>query len=320
MSIMKITLIGMETALLRKSKSVFDLLDLPEGIDKQNVVDNILVEGGDFEVMYTDPEFLRLSIGVWSKKHYRTFLKWITALNLEYNPLENYDRQESWGDSADNKRTLDTQDKTTYDSQDKRTLDTEDKRTLDTQDKTTYDSQDKNTLDTQDKRTLDTQDKQTRDIEDKTTFDKTTTTEHEVSAYDSSSYQPASKDTQDEDGTVTVDGTGTDTMDHTGTDTLDHTGTDTMDHTGTDTLDHTGTDTLDHTGTDTLDKSGTDTLDHSGTISDEIRQKHNGRIHGNIGVTTSQQMLESELNLARFNIVQQITDLFMSEFCIMLYD
>ena len=336
MSIMKVTLIGMETALSRKNESVFDLMDLPTGINKNDVVDNIILESGDFEVLYPDPEFLRLSIGVWSRKHYRTFLKWITALNIEYNPLENYDRMESWGDSADNKRTLDTQDKTTYDSQDKRTLDTQDKITLDTQDKTTLDTQDKRTLDTEDKttydsqekRTLDTQDKQTRDIEDKTTFDKTTTTEHEVSAYDSSSYQPASKDTQDEDGTVTVDGTGTDTMDHTGTDTMDHTGTDTLDHTGTDTLDHTGTDTVDHTGTDTtdhtgtdtLDKSGTDTLDHTGTISDEIRQRHNGRIHGNVGVTTSQQMLQAELDIARFNIVQQITDLFISEFCIMLYD
>ena len=304
MSIMKLTLIGCENALSKTDQSVFDLLDLPEGIDKDTVCDNIIMEGSDFEVLYGDPFFMRSCVGVWAKKHYRTFLKWITAMNLEYNPLENYDRIESWGDTGQDKRTLD--------HQDKRTLDTQDKRTLDTQDKRTLDTEDKRTLDTEDKRTLDTQDKQTRNISDETVYDKDTTTEHTVSAFDSSSYEPSSKDEMSEDGTVTINGTGTDTFDHTGTDTMDHSGTDTIDHSGTDTTDHSGTDTMDH--------SGTDTVDYSGTITDDKTNKHNGRIHGNVGVTTSQQMLQSEYDIARFNIVQQITDLFLSEFCILVYD
>lgn len=44
-----------------------------------------------------------------------------------------------------------------------------------------------------------------------------------------------------------------------------------------------------------------------------------GRAHGNIGVTTSQQMLESELDIARWNLLDQIADLFVSEFCLMVY-
>ena len=48
--------------------------------------------------------------------------------------------------------------------------------------------------------------------------------------------------------------------------------------------------------------------------------KHTGRIHGNIGVTTSQQMLQSELDIARFNIIQEITNLFMTELCICVYE
>lgn len=271
MSTIKMTLIGVETALSQTDQSVFDLMDLPEGIDKDNVCDNILMEGSDFEVLYANPLYLRSCVGVWSKKHYRTFEKWIKALNMEYNPLENYDRIESWGDTGKDTRTLD--------HQDKRTLDTEDKRTLDTEDKRTLDTEDKRTLDSQDKRTLDTQDKETRDIQDETTFDKTTGTEHTVSAFDSSTYQPSTNDEEHEGGTVTVDGTGTDTMDHT----------------------------------------GTDTVDYSGTITDDKTNKHNGRIHGNVGVTTSQQMLQSEYDIARFNIVQQITDLFLTEFCLLIY-
>lgn len=46
---------------------------------------------------------------------------------------------------------------------------------------------------------------------------------------------------------------------------------------------------------------------------------HTGRIYGNIGVTTSQQMLQAELDLARFNLYQQIADIFVKELCIPIY-
>ena len=42
-------------------------------------------------------------------------------------------------------------------------------------------------------------------------------------------------------------------------------------------------------------------------------------LSGNIGVTTSQQMLQSELDIARWNLYEHIADLFCSEFCIMVY-
>lgn len=42
-------------------------------------------------------------------------------------------------------------------------------------------------------------------------------------------------------------------------------------------------------------------------------------IHGNIGVTTSQQMLKSELDLALWNLYENIVNLFKAEYCIMTY-
>ena len=264
MSLAKITLTGQEIWLKHKNESLFDLFELPEDIDRDNCIDNIMMECGEFESLYSDPEFMRAAIGTWSKKHYWTFEKWANALQIEYAPLENYDRTEDWWDHSEK------------DNDNTRTLDHQDKRTLDTQNK----------------RTLDTQDEETRDISDQTTYDKTTGTVNEVSAFDSSSYQPADRSTMDEDGTVTVDGTGTDTFVHTGTDTLDNT--------------------------------GTDTVDYSGTIKDEggetISSSHGGRIHGNVGVTTSQMMLQSELDIARFNLINQITDLFLTELCICVYE
>ena len=68
MSTMKTTLIGAATFFNNMSLSLFDNLDLPEGLSKQTLVDNILLEGGEFEVLYADPYFLRQQIGTWSDR------------------------------------------------------------------------------------------------------------------------------------------------------------------------------------------------------------------------------------------------------------
>lgn len=46
---------------------------------------------------------------------------------------------------------------------------------------------------------------------------------------------------------------------------------------------------------------------------------HSGRMHGNIGVTTNQQMIESEIALRQYDIYQNIADLFEKEFLIQVY-
>ena len=295
MSAAKLTLLAFNSFMVANNDDLFSLLTLPEGIDKDTLTGNILLRGGEFEAVYSDPYFIQNAIGIWSSKWYRTFDKWITALALEYNPLENYDRMEDWTDTGANGRwkngRVDSGNTRTFNNQDKRTLDTTNERTLDTTNERTLDTQDEETLNTQNQRTLDT----------------TETSETTVSAYDSSSYQPSQKVVTENDGT------------------------DTMNNTGTDTFTHTGTDTMVNTGTDTMVNSGTDTVDYSGTIKDEYGQgysdnetentnlTHTGRLHGNIGVTTSQQMLESELSIAEWNIYEHITDLFLSEFVIPIY-
>ena len=46
---------------------------------------------------------------------------------------------------------------------------------------------------------------------------------------------------------------------------------------------------------------------------------HSGRMHGNIGTVTSQQMFREEKDVALFNIYQELADLFLQEFCIYTY-
>lgn len=90
----KITLIGLYNYLEGSENPLFKNLTMPDGIDKDLIADTILLKGGEFEVAYPDADFMVDAIGIWSRKWQRTFTKWLDALALEYNPIENYDRVE----------------------------------------------------------------------------------------------------------------------------------------------------------------------------------------------------------------------------------
>lgn len=248
MSLAKITLIGQETRLKMENKSVFDLLTLPDGIDKNTCIDNIILECGEFETLYSDPFFMRAAIGTWGAKHYRTFEKWINALNIDYNPLENYDRQEDWTDTLDSDTT---------------------NRNVNTASENT-DSTTNTTLNT----TVSTTGEQT----------DSGSVENTVSAFDANTYQPSEKSDTNNTTNTSTDST---------------------------------TDSTNNTTSD-IDFTHNSTSTDTGTKDDT--SVHTGRIHGNVGVTTSQQMLQSEIDISRFNIIQEITNLFMVELCIMVYE
>lgn len=320
MSSAKITLFTFARWMNENGKDLFLNLTVPQGLQKSVLVDNILLRGGEFEVVYSDPDFMQYAIGSWSAKWQRTMQKWIEALSIDYNPLENYDRYEQIQDKSNKTtnmdRTLDHRDETLINTQDLHTLNTENKRTLNT------DSL--NTRNLMDEETRDLTDIETRDLDDTTTYNHTTSTEQRVSAYDSSTYQPS---------TMTINTNGvesggqitnnTDKLEQDGTDIFEHTGKDTFAHTGYDDTKQTGTDTMNNTGTDTINRTGTEGTSHTGTIKDnggeDAFNDHTAHIHGNIGTMTSQSMLEAELDISKWNVYEHITDLFLTEFVIPIY-
>ena len=99
MSIMKLTLIGM----YNYNNSLFDDLVFPNNslLNKETAVKRILLECGEFEVLYSDWDFLKFAITEWGKKWYYTFQKWVEALEIKYEPLENYNRVEHWEDVSE---------------------------------------------------------------------------------------------------------------------------------------------------------------------------------------------------------------------------
>lgn len=371
MSFAKMTLIGLTNwsyteAPYGPNNDLWDLLNLPEGIDKETVINNILMRGGEFEVLYADYNFMRSFIGVWSNKHYRTFQKWIEVLSIEYNPLENYNRTEvitdigtngstrngsrsnsiSGSDSIRNTGTVTNQ--TAYNS-----TNTEGKSGTDTTTRTDNLSEGFTETTTDNKmqtsttngtvtQSVDTKNNQTQTV---TNTDLGSDKVHSVSAFNSNNVvindvdatsgattnvTAYSGNADNETTTTSVNyrtGTEGDTVSNTGTvgvsSSKTNTGTERTEnsyasqianaHTGTDT--DTRTDNLTETRTNTVTDTGTD----SDTISGNTRNEHRGHLYGNIGVTTSQQMLEAELKVAAWNIYEKITDLFLDEFCIKVY-
>ena len=94
----KITLIGMEQY-LNPDLSVFESLDLPDGINKDTLIGTILLRCQEFELLYSDPDFMIAAVNVWGKKNYWTFDRWVKLINKEYDPLYNKDYFEEWTDT-----------------------------------------------------------------------------------------------------------------------------------------------------------------------------------------------------------------------------
>lgn len=199
----KITILGLKNYLAYYKRDLFEGLELPEGVDREVLIDNIILKSTEFEVLIPDPEIMVKAIGVWSKKWFKSFERWVTALNTEYNPLENYDRYEEWTENA-----------------------------------TSEARSEENTITSSDGRT-----------------------DGSVSAFDSTGYTPKDRNVSET-----------------------------------------------HSDGNTQN-----------VAEGKNNNKHTGHLHGNIGVTSSQEMLRQELEIAYWNLYEHITDVFLQEFVIPIY-
>lgn len=93
------TLLGLYQIGKARDKNFFDKLTFPEGINHDIAVTNILHEAGDYEVLYNDLDLMCNACELFSAKWQRTFEKWLAVMNIDYEPLENYNRLEHWSDS-----------------------------------------------------------------------------------------------------------------------------------------------------------------------------------------------------------------------------
>lgn len=223
--------------------TVLDLLVIPEAVDRQTLIDNLLMETAETEILYTNVGFLKMAIGSWSKKNLPVWEELYKTTQYEYNPI--------WNKDGTVEETI-TRDLAT------------------TEDVTTNVDREDNLTD---KNTRDFEDKETRDLDDEALSS--------VYGFNSSTEAPSDK--------VHTDYNGTDTFNHTGTDTVDHTGTQDVDT--------------------TVDRDTTDT----GTISTTRTET------GNIGLTSTQELIRQQREIVQINIIDIIIDDFKRRFCLGVY-
>lgn len=86
-------------------KTLFDDIVLPDGIDKDNLVSDIMRNSGDLYTYHQVPEYLKRNINYWFARRLFDFQRMYNALRVEYSPIENYDRKENTTRNYENSGT-----------------------------------------------------------------------------------------------------------------------------------------------------------------------------------------------------------------------
>lgn len=173
-------------------------IQLPENIDKEILLNDLIMNFGWLNTISTNPEEFKTYIDNFYKLHYNEFKNMVNALLEDYNPIHNYDRYEEYDENFDKSGNNETVNSNSSNN----------------------------------------------------------TTKNDVSAYDSNGYTPQNQQT------------------------------------------------------DSLSEN----FNENSNMNENTKHTSKNHLFGNIGVTTSQQMLESEIDLRKkYNIYQIINRIFADE-------
>ena len=233
--------------LYKWDNTIFDTLVIPYTVEKEDIVNNILLECSELEVVYPDPDFMKTAIGSWATARIVAWQHYVEIMKVQYSPIENTDKYES-RNIHDNDR-----EQTTTDDQGQTT--TSGRSTDVTKGSST----------------------------DALTRTQQTTNTNSVSAFDTENYSNANKQSNDVDENSDTKYT-----------------------------------------VDSASNATRENLDTHNTNIDTLRQRslthaEENHIHGNIGVTTNQQMLTQEVEFWRWDLLHQIAKEFRQKFCISVY-
>ena len=98
----RMTLYGM----YQYDPTLFDGVTLPEGMEKTLMVNQIIRQSGDLFPYYQVPPQVKTAITEWFTRRKDNFAKLWQGFTAEYNPIENYDRQEDSTETPNITHTL----------------------------------------------------------------------------------------------------------------------------------------------------------------------------------------------------------------------
>lgn len=214
---------------------VLSELVLPAGVDRDTLIDNLLAETAELELIYSDGPFMQAMIGRWSTKEAVIWEKLLATTQFEYNPIENYNRQDDFREYSNHNIDRSRVDKNTSSSEfDGKTTGSEERQIIND-------------------------------------------TINSVSAYNELDFANKDRSTTDQGQTESA---------------------------------------KQNSNSTTTAQNKTDVNEEE---SGANNSEHSGNSHGNIGVTTTQQMIEEERRVVQFNIYDYIINSFKNRFCLLVY-
>lgn len=293
--------------LYNNDPTVLDMMQFPADFtdaQKQNVKDNILVECAEFEFLYPAPAVAKTIIGIWSAKELPYWERVYRASLEEYNPIENYRRTET--EQIEDGRTEE------HSGNDVSTATGSDTHARTGTETTDHDADHHIVLDESNTDTLSGSDSQSGSSASISTNGGTDTVNNSITGYDSNTLVPHDSSETVHGMTVSESAQAANTTNYGKVDTIDHDADTTETHDDTDVL------TLDTM--ETITHGTTDTLTHGEKIEHEGSSDRTLLAYGNIGVTTSQEMLTQEMEIAKIiQVVPIIIESFKDRFCLMVY-
>lgn len=243
----------------------------PLPIDPSVLYDNLLSELAEFEVCYTDFDFLKWMIGRWAAKEQDKWQRQYNTLWYDYNPIWNKDgivthTETRKSDGTENRKG----------------------EKIDNYTKT---------------RNVDNTQVETRNYNDNSTSTETGSTtvsnnenvQHHVAAFNTPQLQQDWAQENNNGGDTNVNRT------------VNYEGTDSG----------TGNVKTDYNETENNNGSGSENWSTNRNGNDRI--EYTDKEQGNIGVTTTQQMIDAERSIVLYNIYDIIIKDFKQRFCLLVY-
>lgn len=80
--------------------TVLDGLDVPEGLDRETLIDYIFMECADLELLYPQLPMMKRLIKAWADARAHSWERLYQSTIQKYNMIHNYDRYEDWADNG----------------------------------------------------------------------------------------------------------------------------------------------------------------------------------------------------------------------------
>lgn len=294
--------------LYKYNQDIFDDMVIPEGIDKETLLNEIFIKCSNMSLVYPDYDFMKLAIKNWSKSELDIWNRLYQAFTEEYNPLWNVDGTTTETRSISREGTENTTNSNSLTGADTRVIAEKGSKTNDITLTTN------NTTNTTGSTTSNTQEvsEGTSSTTSNTTTSSTTT--NSIKGFNSNDWVDHDKSVANgtDNNTTSVSTTGKVSTDVAGSTTNNETLTGRQVTDQDETSQSNTNDTLNRTETN----SGTGSRTNEETVTETFTQRR----QGNIGVTMSQELLEAELKVRpKLNIYDYIADSFKKKFIIMIY-